>query len=212
MSEIKTLIAQRLRKCRQMAGWTYEETGNRLGIPASRYSNWELEIRTPKLEQLKDCAKVYGVPAAWLAGLDDNDERLIIPPTTYYSQRSGTHISTTPSGPSCAYRANWLIERGLDPEQLLAAWAPDTTMQGVVDQSDEVLIDRRAVSIKNFDLYALAVNGTVWFRWVRPNLDGSYTISAQDTAAFPDTQMSAEQLADQEIIGRVYRISHNRPR
>ncbi|MCP1652708.1 XRE family transcriptional regulator [Pseudomonas nitroreducens] len=212
MTETKTLIAQRLRKCRAQAGWTYEETGNRLGIPPSRYSNWELEIRSPKLDQLKECAKVFGVNAAWLAGLDDNEERLITPPTSYYSQKTGTTIQTTPAGSSCAYRTTWLIGQGLDPEQLLVAWAPDTTMRGVINQSDEVLIDRRVTSVKALDLYALAVNGAIWFRKIRPNLDGSYTITAEDAAAFPDDTMTAEQLAEQEIIGRVCRINHARPR
>lgn len=53
MSELRKIVAQRIKRCRQDKGWTIDETARRLSevsgerITGSRYSNWEQELRMP---------------------------------------------------------------------------------------------------------------------------------------------------------------------
>ncbi|WP_106805752.1 helix-turn-helix domain-containing protein [Pseudomonas sp. S5D5] len=58
MSELIKVVSQRLKDCRAATGWTLEETAKRLtdlsGTPIaySRYSNWELGLRMPPVDQV----------------------------------------------------------------------------------------------------------------------------------------------------------------
>jgi hypothetical protein len=47
-------------------------------------------------------------------------------------------------------------------------------------------------------------------RWIRPEINGSFTIAAEDTEHYPDNRLTKDGLTELRIIGRVTRISRDR--
>ncbi|MNE76404.1 putative HTH-type transcriptional regulator [compost metagenome] len=76
-------------------------------------------------------------------------------------------------------------------------------MAGVINDGDEFLIDLDQTKVIDADLFALIVNSRIWVRWIRPEIDGTFTLAAQDSERFPSQCLTADQLASLDIIGRV---------
>lgn len=219
MTDIRRKIAQRIRACRTAAGWTVEDTATRLSrissetISPSRYGNWEQQIRTPKIEQFVELAALFKSNAAYLAGLTDNDGTA--PEAGLYCVPKPTGIATTTGvldigDDSLAYRLTFLEGLKLDRSQLLPVAVPDSSMRGILEESDLVLIDRSVTTVTRDDLFALMVNGRLWLRWIRQGIDGTYSIQAEDRDNYPDQVMDADKLSTLHIIGRVKITTHIR--
>lgn len=221
MSELKLIVAERLKECRARKGWTHEQTAQHLTeqsgerSTSSRYSNWELALRMPGPEQIIQLANLFGVSPAWLQGFTDNDcvgavSRDYVtanPPSI--PTRAGL-LTLTQASDATAYNLQYLERRGLNKNQLLAIRQIDGSMRGVVDQGAEVLLDRERSAVTGADLFGIVVNGVIWIRWLRPEVDGSFVLAAEDKAQYPDKLLSAEQVAQLDIVGRVARICHDR--
>lgn len=221
MSELRKIVAQRIKRCRQDKGWTIDETARRLSevsgerITGSRYSNWEQELRMPAPEQMIQLGEAFGVPPAWLQGFTSNDS--LSPVSTNYVTANSPSITTkaglisvAQASDATAYSLDYLEKRGLNKNKLLAIRQLDGSMTGVIEEGDEVLLNREATTVQGADLFGIVVNGAIWVRWIRPQIDGAFIIAAQDREQYPDQQMAAEQLESLDIIGRVARISHDR--
>ncbi|MNC69124.1 hypothetical protein D3C75_1197850 [compost metagenome] len=63
-------------------------------------------------------------------------------------------------------------------------------------------MSRRTVTDER-DMFALLVNGRVWVRWIRPEIDNTYSIASDDQGKYPDQKVSADELQKYQIIGRV---------
>jgi len=100
--------------------------------------------------------------------------------------------------------------RGLNENRLTAIVAQGDSMDPLIQDGAEVLIDRSRTTVSTADLFAILVNGQIWIRWIRPELDGSFTVAAEDSAHYPDQKLNAEQLAGLKIVGRIARITHDR--
>lgn len=221
MSELRKIVAQRIKRCRQDKGWTIDETARRLSevsgerITGSRYSNWEQELRMPAPEQMIQLGEAFGRPPAWLQGFTSNDS--LSPVSTNYVTANSPSIATkaglisvAQASDATAYSLDYLEKRGLNKNKLLAIRQLDGSMTGVIEEGDEVLLNREATTVQGADLFGIVVNGAIWVRWIRPQIDGAFIIAAQDREQYPDQQMAAEQLESLDIIGRVSRISHDR--
>lgn len=215
MSDIKTVIANRLRQCRRSKDWTIEETAKRLGVTGSRYSNWEQAIRTPKYEQLIALADVYGTTPSWLAGFTDHEGNS--PDALNFVTVGQSTISVKDAvltleqvADTSAFKIDYIKRRGLNENKLTSIIAPDNSMSDIIKEGDEVLIDRSRTTANVADVFAILVNGRVWIRWIRPELDGSITVAAEDSSHYPDQNLNAEQFDKLKIIGRVARISRDR--
>ena len=64
-------IGDRIKAARKKAGMTQAELANRLGISYVGISQWENNLRNPKIGTLKKIADALGVPLGELSGLDD---------------------------------------------------------------------------------------------------------------------------------------------
>lgn len=221
MSELRKIVAQRIKRCRQVKGWTIEETARRLSevsgerITGSRYSNWEQELRMPAPEQIIQLAEAFGVPPGWLQGFTTNDSLSPVS-TNYVTANSptiatkGGLISVPQASDATAYSLDYLEKRGLNKNRLLAIRQLDSSMRGVIEEGDEALLNREVTTVQGADLFGVVVNGSVWIRWIRPQIDGSFIIAAQDREQYPDQHLAGEQLEALDIVGRVARISHDR--
>lgn len=209
MTDLSKTIGQRLRKCREDRGWTLDETVKRLSrltsnpIGTTGLNMWELGERRPKLEAFMPLAKLYGVPASWLACLDNNQHA----GDYFYPQvgvsAPGLLLDSTIADDAMAFRASFLNERGIDPDNLMLVRVADDSMTGEVNRGDRVLIDLSKRQVAQRDLFALFVSGRVWVRWIRPEIDETFTIASTDPQQYPDMKCSADELEKIQIIGRV---------
>lgn len=218
MSDLRKVIATRLRRLRQSNGWTIDETCRRLSrissetIGMSRYGNWEQAVRAPRLEQFVELGALFGVSPAYIAGLSSDDGSA--PEASRYTVPAPATVST-PSGPlslsqiddSFALGLELLDSLDLNRNRVAMIRVVDTNMQGVISEGDRVLIDLDATRVTRDDIFALLVNGNVTLRWIRHALTGGYTV--QGEASEPQT-LTAEELSQLTILGRVALIIHPR--
>ena len=191
MSELRTIVAARIKQCRLAKGWTGEETTRRLSdagsekFTLSTYYSWEQGVRRPLPEQIVTLGEIFGRPPAWLQGFTNNDS--LSPVSVNFVTANSPSISTkagvlqvAQSSDATAYSLDYLERRGLNKNKLLSIVQIDRSMTGVIEEGDECLLDREAVDVQGADLFGLVVNGVIWTRWIRPQLDGSFIIEAED--------------------------------
>lgn len=221
MSELQATVAKRIKQCRTSHGWTMDETAKRLSViagkemSASRYSNWELGLRMPGPEQIIYLGQLFSKPAAWVQGFTDNDSlgavsaQYVTANSPNIATKSG-FVSVTQATDSTAYSLEYLASRGLNRNKLLSIRQIDQSMQGVVEEGAEVLLDLEQHAVRGADLFGIVVQGHIWIRFIRPEMNGTYTITAANNAQYGDQNLTAEQFKDIDVIGRVARIAHDR--
>lgn len=221
MTALRKKIANRIRAARQAKDWTVEETAKRLSaiagepIAPSRYSNWEQGIRAPKLEQFIDLGNLFGKPAPYMAALSENDGTA--PETALYTVPKPAAIST-PRGPvdlaqvddAFAYSLAFLESQGLNRNALLPIRSGDDSMRGIIGENDRLLIDRSVTTVTRDDLFALLIGDRIWLRWIRQEIDGTYSVKSEAPEQYPDQRLTREELDALQILGRVKIISNLR--
>ncbi|MEQ5770031.1 LexA family transcriptional regulator [Halomonas sp. H33-56] len=211
MSDTREIISTRLAAARRDLGLTIEEAAQRMKFTRSRLSNWELGIRAPKYEELETAARVLGVTPAYLTGWDASTPGAGYRPAdrnTITHKGETTRIANATD--VAAYSPAYLAQHGLDANQLMAIRVDDDTMANVIRSGDVVLADMtRTRSDSRPDLFAILVGDRAWVRRIRPELDGTYTLSAEDSRQYPDQNLTRAQLDDMTIIGRIARIERD---
>ncbi|WP_106805794.1 LexA family transcriptional regulator [Pseudomonas sp. S5D5] len=221
MSELIKVVSQRLKDCRAATGWTLEETAKRLtdlsGTPIaySRYSNWELGLRMPPVDQVVLLAKLFGKTPAWLQGYTDNDSLSAV--TSNYVTANPPNISTKKGllilsqvTDNTAFSLEYIESRGLNRNKLLCIKQIDSSMAPLIAEGAEVLLDGDQVAVRGADLFGIVVADTIWIRWICPEMNNTFTLKASDSQQYPDTKLTREELEQLDIVGRVVRISHDR--
>lgn len=69
---MKSILAKRLRKCREKAGLTQIKVAIYCDITEKAYQNYELGVREPKLSIITRIAQFYQVSIDYLVGLTDD--------------------------------------------------------------------------------------------------------------------------------------------
>ena len=119
-------------------------------------------------------------------------------------------LTLTQVSDSTAYSLDYLNSRGLNPNKLLSILQIDKSMQGIINEGDEVLLDLEQSTVRGADLFGIVVQSHIWIRTIRPEMNGTYTITAADNAQYADQNLSAEDFQSVDVIGRVARIAHDR--
>lgn len=221
MPELQAIVATRVKQCRQHNGWTMAETAKRLSaisgekMTISCYSNWESGIRRISPKQIIHLGQLFGKPAAWMQGFTDNDSLNAV--SSNYVTANSPNIATksgllavTQATDATAYSLDYLAARGLNRNKLLSIRQIDKSMTGVIEEGAEVLLDLEQQAVRGADLFGIAVAGHIWIRFIRPEMNGTYTIAATNNSQYADQNLSAEQFKDIDVIGRVARIAHDR--
>jgi len=221
MSDLKRIVAQRIKKCRSDKGWTLEETARHLSemsgekMSGSRYSNWELELRSPPPDQIILLGQLFGKPAAWIQGFTNNDSlnavsaNYVTANSPSISTKSGL-VTVSQATDSTAYSLEYLSRRKLNKNKLLSVSQLDNSMSPLIEEGAEVLLDREHTDVRGSDLFGIVVNGNIWIRRIREEMDGTFTISAEAADQYPEKSLTADELAALDIVGRVARISIDR--
>lgn len=218
MTDLSRLIGQRLRKCREDRGWTLEEAVRQLeataaGSPvgSTGMNMWELGERRPRLEAFPALSRIYNMPASYLAGLDSGEHSndYVYPMRT--PGTPGLLLDSTLADDCLAVRAPFLAELGVLPSDLMVIRMPDDGMTDSASKGDPLLLDMsKRDAPGERDMFALLVNGRIWVRWIRPEMDNSYSIASDDPAKYPDMRVSADDLQKFQIIGRVVMATKRR--
>jgi len=215
---IRQEIAKRLRGRRNELNLSASEVSDRMPskpIPA-RYSHWESGRSLPKIEQLIEIAHALKVSPSWVCGFTA-DMRDPNADTRLFTSLEDAHISlptgemvSLPTERSLQFNIEELEARGLKPERLILLKVGDESMAPVLCEDDLALIDREQRTPEGRDLFAMLVRNKVWFRWIRRELDGSFTVTAEDADAQHPTRIEADKLETLCIIGRVTNITRYR--
>lgn len=218
MTDLSRLIGQRLRKCREARQWTLEEAVRQLNATAAGspvgstgMNMWELGERRPRLEAFPALSKIYNMPASYLAGLDSGEHASDYVYPLRAPSTPGLLLDSTLADDCLAVRAPFLAELGVAPNDLMVIRMPDDGMTHTAGKGDPLLLDQsKRTAPAERDMYALLVNGRIWVRWIRPEMDDSYSIASDDPVKYPDMKVSVDDLEKFQIIGRVVMTTKRR--
>lgn len=222
MTDLKAAVGQRLKQCRSDQGLTIEQTAQRLTersgerVIPSRYSNWETGLRMPPPDMLIQMGELFGVAPGWLQGFTPHSSAnmtladYITANSPNLPTKNGI-VQVKQASDASAFNLEYLKQRGLNRNRLLAVRQIDASMSGVIEEGDEILIDQTRTEIDGRDLYAIvAPSGAIWVRWISCELDGTYKLSAQNSEGHPEQVMEREAFDRLTVVGRIARISHDR--
>ena len=216
--DIRKEIARRLRARRHELTMTVGQVSARMPSKPSdpRYNHWEKGERLPKMEQILELAEALNVSPAYLCGftpdMRDHDAE-----ARQFTSLEDAPISLPngavvmlPTDRSLQFNVDDVTSHGLRPERLILLVAGDNSMAPVLAEGDRALVDRDQRTPEIRDIFALLVRNKVWFRWICPELDGSFTVTAEDGEQQRETRIEADALDSLCIIGRVTNISRYR--
>ncbi|MFG0501108.1 XRE family transcriptional regulator [Pseudomonas putida] len=221
MTDLKIIVAQRLKQCRHDREWTMKTVVQELRqwsgveVGESAYSNWENGLRMPPPEMLIKLGDLFGVAPAWLQGFTSHSSTYM---NSYdYITANSPNIVTKngdltlkQASAATAYNLEYLKSRRLDRNRVLSIKQLDSSMAGLIDEGDEILIDQTRCDVDGRDLYAIvAPSNAIWIRWISRELDGNYRLSAQNTE-HADVIMDPDAFDKITVVGRVARIAHDR--
>lgn len=216
--DIRQEIARRIRVRRHELDLTIAEVSARMPSKPSdsRYHHWEGGKRLPKMEQLIEIAHALKVSPSWICGFTadmrdlDADLRLFTSlEDAHISLLSGDLVSL-PTDRSLQFNIEELRSLDLKPDRLILLRVSDQSMSPSLSEGDRALVDRERRTPEERDLFAMLVRNKVWFRWICQELDGSFTVTAEDGEAQRPTRIEADKLDTLGIIGRVTSITRFR--
>lgn len=70
-SEVRTIIRNRLIKCRNEANLTQKEVGEIVGKSSNAVASWEQGLSLPDIETLYQLTKYYGRTLNYMFGIED---------------------------------------------------------------------------------------------------------------------------------------------
>ncbi|HIF9260433.1 TPA: LexA family transcriptional regulator [Photobacterium damselae] len=209
-------FAQRLRQLRAEKSakdgitWTAEKVSKEIGVGQSGYSNYENAVRLPSLDKMILLANFFGESPAYIAGFVDNrgnsdgNSLLHMPKMTEQAKE----ISLDPTGDFGISNA-LLSHLKMNESRLLVDVVQDNAMAKDLQKGDMVFIDQEPVELERLtlDIYAIRnEQGKIWYRWIKPELNGQYRIYPNNTTHYDTYTCSNEEMKQYEIVGRIFKI------
>lgn len=114
---------------------------------------------------------------------------------------------------SCEFPAAFLSHiAGRDeiaPEDFLIISAQGDAMEPTIQREGCCIVDKRQNELAGEGLYALRLNETVVISRVQPQFDG-FVLLLSDNPKYPPQRVTAEQIGDGAIVGRVVYVLNGR--
>lgn len=210
-------IGARLRAERQRLGYAQADFGAAVGVSKTTQFNYEAGDRTPDARYLNRAASLGVDLTLVVTGRKDDSgtDRYVQVPSLVARDGQGSptlgedgaayEISLEPSGLSLG-RA-WLAERQLTGSQLGAITVRGSSMEPVLVDGDQVLIDRHDARPRSGFVYALRQGEELLVRYCQVLPGGALRITcANPSFAAYDVDLSTS--TDVEVIGRVVASVH----
>lgn len=219
MAKPHEIAAEKAKQCRLENKLTLKEVGAHLNASPSKISSWDLLDRRISLDDATYLADLFNISLDWMVGRTEVKEFPGKAPLEFVAiKQSGATVDDTivhlreaiKPAATHALHKDFLRDRGLDESKLAIIKIMDDSMAGTIDKGDEVLIDRSRRAVNTQDLFAFTVNKAVWVRWIRPEMNGSFTVYAEQPDRYPEKTISKEELDELNILGRIARITKDR--
>lgn len=183
----------------------------------SAIHHWETGRRTPRMEYVPDIAQALDTSPMWLFGYTDEPQSQLSAGSLYANLPSPVTIQI-PGRPDCKIESDKtlriaeseLVSHKLNPADLFFVRATDSVMGEKIGDGDLVLVDRSVTLPSQADIFAMLVNERIWFRWIRPEIDGSFVVFAENDSKSPPTRIEADKLHTLAILGRVASVTRFR--
>ncbi|MBF0107599.1 MAG: helix-turn-helix transcriptional regulator [Magnetococcales bacterium] len=102
-----------------------------------------------------------------------------------------------------AFKSDWILGvMGLDPKKVVLVSIIGDSMEPTLKDGDLVLLDQRDQSMRNDAIYVLRRGEDLVAKRLQRGFDGSIAIKS-DNEAYEDIRVTAEQVRQISIIGRV---------
>lgn len=203
----KELFAKRLKELRQAKGWVVREVAEKTGIGRSALLNYETGDRSPKSLHLFDLlAKTLDTTRDYLMGFSDHPGSTPNQPEYIAANQGAGNVvkNSDVISKEVAVHFEGLKQRGLKERNIILFHVADNAMADDFVKGDKVLVDCSATKVNEPDIFAIQdAEGSVWFRWIRKDLGGKYTLYANDKAHSSDQEMSEKEFKKLNILGRV---------
>ena len=187
-SERVAKLGQYIKQRRQKLGLNMVETSKKLSVlegaefSRSQWNNWEIGIREPNHHFYESMARVLGTTRELLAW-------------DFLKDSATSQIN----------QIDRLTERGINRDNIVAHVAIDNSLAPRIEKDDEVLINTAVKSVDNLGLFAIKGNGSLWLKWIRPELNGGFTVYCTDKDNYPD--QTVKSLDELNIIGSIVNIN-----
>lgn len=193
----KELIASRIKGARLSSGLKSEEAAKRAGVGLSRWLNWECGARTPKPDMFPNIAAAVGSSAAYLAGYTDHQGE---------SSDSWRYVTAKDTrfkaDDFLAFNVDTLRKHGLKERDVAILTVRDNALAPDLVAGDSVLINCQVAEINEPRIYAIQDDsGLVWMRWIRPEINGGFTLYTHDKVHFPDQTFSKDDFSALKVVG-----------
>lgn len=181
-------LGRYISEMRKNVGLNMVETSKKLSqlegssFTRSQWNNWELGLREPSHHVYESLAKILGTTRELLAW-------------DFLKDSCNTSIN----------QITKLRQREIKRDDVLNHVVLDNTLEPKVEKGDEVLINTASKCVNNVGLFAIQGNGGLWIRWIRPELNGGYTVYCENKSHCPD--QTIKSLDEINIIGAVVNIN-----
>lgn len=203
-----------------MRGRSAREFARASGISDASVRDYLRGDSYPSLDRLDAIAAAAGVSAKWLAVGDGTPEPGISEDKGAYAVGSTGYFSLVPvydvvvsaghgtiaedGSPSrhLAFRRDWLVSHGLSTKDLAVIEVRGDSMSPTINPGDTVLVNTSDVQIGADAIYVLRLDGHLYAKRCQRGLDGSVRVIS-DNPAYQEQTISASNLADLHVVGRV---------
>jgi phage repressor protein C with HTH and peptisase S24 domain len=217
-------IAQRVRLALVATGASDGKAfAARIGVPYGTMRAYLSAERPPSSEFLAGAYRAYGISPAWVltgagtmlegqtAGMPDCGRDTYVVPVLAVKASAGSGAVNEPSAHyavgGMAFTAEWLRKRDLQVGNLAVIRVKGSSMEGVLEHGDQLLIDQSDKTPRSGFIYVLRQGDELLVKFCQLLPGGVLRVSSANPNFAPyDVDLS--KTADVEIVGRVVAAMH----
>lgn len=206
-------IGERLRAERQRLGYGQADFGAAVGVSKTTQFNYEAGDRMPDARYLRRAAALGLDVLLVVTGTksDKDTDRYVRVPVLQVHASAGSgslneDAAAYEAGGLC-FSKDWLAVRQLSPARLTVITVRGSSMEGVLSDGDQVLIDQQDLKPRSGFVYVLRQGDELLVKYCQMLPGGVLRVtSANQSFAAYDVDLSSTP--DVEIIGRVVASMH----
>jgi transcriptional regulator with XRE-family HTH domain len=207
----KQQFGQRLKNLRRDLGYSVQKVASMVNAGRSSYQNWECGERSPnEIIYFQSLAVALGTTRDYLMGFTDH-QGVDVKVSDYITAKCHKEQITNKNAisESVAFHFQCLSKNELNERKIILLKVSDDSMNGDLSKGDDVLIDLTAKTVSEPNIYAIQDNsGKIWFRWIRKNLSGKYTLYANNKEHSSDQELNETEFQNLDLLGCVAWVGH----
>lgn len=197
-----------------------------VGVPYSTMRAYLSAARAPSAEFLAGALRAYGVMPSWLltgelpmtrGGRTREREReadmtgYAVIPVLPIKASAGDGAVNEPEGEymvdGLAFSRSWMSKRGLSPGSLRVITVRGSSMEGVLSDGDQVLVDQSDTQPRSGSVFVLRQSDELLVKFCQVLPDGILRVSSAN-AYYPPYDVDLKATRDIAVVGRVVASMH----